>query len=103
MDVRGARLRVIVAVALAALTVAAIWFLVDWRRVGYFGSPESAVTVTCHATSILSNYTPAASTDIRIGWYRDSDPPGTDWTALVVREFGGYRVEKCNYQRIVHG
>jgi hypothetical protein len=102
MDVRGARFRVVVAVAIAGLTVAAVWLLVDWRRAGHFGTPESAVTATCHA-SIVSNYTPDRSTNIRIGWHRASDPLGIVWSALVVREFGGYRVEDCKYQRVVHG
>jgi hypothetical protein len=79
-----------------------IAWLTWWNGSGY-DTPEQAVTASCHAATIMANYTPNRSTDIRIGWEERGQPAGFGWVAVVVHERGGYHVQDCRRQHVAHG
>ena len=67
-----------------------------------YDTPIDAVTPVCHAANILGRYTPTRSTTIRIGWQEKGQAEGIGWSATVVHHNGGYRVQKCKFQHVVH-
>jgi hypothetical protein len=96
------RLWLAVIIAVVALGLLLTWRL--WSRSSnkVYDTPELAVTTACHAANILGEYT-SGSTNIRIGWQEKGQAEGVGWTALVVRDNGGYRVENCKFQVVLHG
>lgn len=102
MNLRSTTFRLVAVITAIALAVLMIWLAMPAKTSGGYGTPERAVIGTCHARGIMGNYTPGRLTNIRIGWQEKGDAPGFGWSALVVREGGGYWVKDCKYQGVAH-
>jgi len=98
----GVRLKIAGAAVLLALGVG-FAVVMTARADTSYETPQEAVLKSCHAVALLGNYTPTASTNIRVGWQELGDAPGFGWVAMVKSVAGGYRVSQCRYQGVAHG
>jgi hypothetical protein len=99
----AARPRLLVGIAAVALALLVGWLL--WPKADGTGStrydtPAKAVASTCHAVEIISTQRHETPARITVAWRADNT---VIWAALVAEEIGGYRVEKCQYQKAPHG